>query len=262
MSNLSPEAKRFIKTHSIENIGIGGLSALLAETLNASIETKFTPEERRQIVATIQKAYYINEILVWKIWALIGERRWAQAEFKTLCDKWEWAENIVNAYNNGIEHKDAPTFTAIDMVEAAADNFAPLTKFKAGKVQLQNKHIQRQFEKLRSRHADRLNFHYLIAYELDAYIQVNGLSDYIKEDIKNYIETLYNDLAHAPKFSLLEWEKEALLNPASEEVKAAKRYAVYPAPPNVVTANERDRNLAKYFLFNDLETAIRWTTTI
>lgn len=262
MAELSREAKQFIKNHSVDNIGLGGLSALLTETINAALETKFTPEERRQIVATIQKAYYINTLLVWKMWALIGERRWMQAEYKTLCDKWEYIENIINSYNNGVDKKDAPNFTAIDMVETAAEGFAPLTKFKGGKVQLQNKHIQREFEKLRNRHADRLNFHYLIAYELDAYIEVNELSDYITDDIKGYITTLCSDLAHSPKYSLFEWTKEALTNPTSKEVKEKKRFAVYPAPANILTADDRDRNLAKYFLFDDLDTAIRWTTTI
>lgn len=259
MSELSNQAKEFIKTHAKDHTGLGGLRAFFVESLNSYINlSNFQPEERPKILSAIQKAYYINHILVWKIIALKEERKWAQMEFKAACDEWELIERVIDTYNKRVETRNADTSTEIELIKQVAKDFAPLTIFKGGKVQLQNKHIQRQFEKLRNRHTERLNFHFIVADELSTYIDENELNEFIDDDVKNYIKILLSDLAHAEKYSYTEWAKNNLLFPNDKGIKEAKKFAIYPPVLGVITANNRDREIAKRFLFDDLNAAAEW----
>lgn len=259
MFELDEKAKDFIRTHGTTNTFGEGLIALSTLQLYTLISTEFPPETRREIFNILRKVFYINSILEWKIYAFIGERKMIQAEFKELCDKWEWLENIITAYNNGVAKKDAPNFTAINMIETAAEGFAPLTKFKAGKVQLQNKHIQRRFEKLRNRYKKRLAFHALIASTLENYIEDNNLIEFINEDIKGFINNLKADLAHSPKYSTEEFFNNNGITKDSPEKAEAQKYAVYPASNEGVTeADEAAFKMCYNFLFSDLEQIEKW----
>lgn len=254
MAEFSEKAQDFIRNHGMQDIlgkGLFSLSTLQSYTL---LSNEFPPKTRREIFQTLRKVFFINCILEWKIFALVGERKMIQAEFIKLCDRWEFIENVIKAYNNGVVKNDAPNFSSISIIETAADGFAPLTKFKGGKVQLKNKHIQREFEKLRNRHKRRLTFHALIALTLENYIKENKIIDFINEDIIGYISELKSDLAHAPKYST-----EILFANDSHEKSDAKIYAVYPNIKEGITkAKESDFKICYNFLFRDLEQIEQW----
>lgn len=261
MQELSPEAKQFIKLHSAndEFASLGGLLHLTTLNLYNSINTDFSPKERIQIFPILRKAFYINNFLEWKLFAFIGERHLIQNEFKELCDKWELLEALITTYNEQLKDTAAPDAVGKKMIEEAAQDFAPITIFKSGKLQLQNRHIQREFEKLRNRNKNRIKFHSLIADTLQNFIDENGLSDFISDDINNFIKQLNSDIAHAPKYSMEEFFIEYAFVPDSPEKSNAQKYAVYPAfnegtePPT-----EREKQLAKKFLFSDLEQIEKW----
>lgn len=262
MAELSKKAKDFIRTHGTQNPFGEGLIELSTLQLYTLISTEFPPETRREIFNILRKVFYINFILEWKIFAFIGERKMIQAEFKALCDKWEWLETLIKQYNEAIEANKAPeipALIAVNMIEVGANGFAPLTTFKSGKVQLQNRHIQREFEKLRNRHKKRLAFHALIASTLENYIEDNNLTEFINEDIKEFIKDLKADLAHAPKYSTEEFFINYGFSNDSPEKAEAQKYAVYPAFNEGVTeANEADFKTCYNFLFSDLEQIEKW----
>lgn len=261
-AKLSRKAKDFIKSHGTQSVSGSKLIELSTLQSYTRISTEFPPEKRREIFHILRKVFYINFILEWKIFALIEERKMIQSEFKALCDKWECLDNIISQYNEAVEAKkftDIPALVAVNMIEVCANGFAPLTTFKSGKVQLQNRHIQRTFEKLRNRHKKRLTLHAFIASILENYIKDNDLAEYITEEIKGFIKELQTDLAHAPKYSAEEFNIKYGFANDSNEKNEAQKFAVYPAFNEGVTeANEAKFQRCYNFLFSDLEQIERW----
>lgn len=249
MLELRKEVKENIKAHAQgHNTGFEGLLDLSVITTLTNLSFEFSQEERDLMISIIQKAYYVNNILVWKILALIQERKYIQEKFKSLCEKWENIETLINIYNLDVELNKAPNNSSLSLIKELSKDFAPLTIYKGGKIQLQNRHIQRTFEKLRNSVAERLQFQFLIAFEITGFIIKNNLQDYINDGMKEYLDYLSRDLAHDPKFSAIDPKKD----------KDKKKYAIYPKEIDVRKISQRSMELARNFLFNDLETAIIW----
>lgn len=262
MTELSEKAKEYIKLYGMQRGLRGGLFELSTLQLYTDISAKFPPEIRRKIYHILRKAYYINFNLEWKILAFIGERKMMQAEFKELCNKWEFLELLIENYNKTIEEKNIAASEAIraaNIVKECAKDFAPITIFKSGKVQLQNRYIQRTFDKLRNRHKKRLAFHALINVTIENYIKENKLSEYITKETKEIINVLTADLAHAAKYSTEEFFLKYAFRNDSDKKREAQKYAVYPAfNEGVIDATEVDHKKCYNFLFSDLEQIEKW----
>lgn len=259
MAELSREAKQFICTHAKSDLNGEGLLDLSTLQLYTLICTEFTPTERAVIFDKLRKAFYINYLLEWKIFAFRGERALIQAEYKALCDKWEWIEAQIKAYNEAVERKEAPEFVAINLIEEAAKDFAPLVVFKGGKVQLQNRHIQREFDKLTNKHKKRLILHANVIDVIETFVADNDLADYLTDEIKENLNVLKQDLAHAPEYSRKEYLINYAFKPNNTEKAEARKRAVYPTFGDGLEASNEDEQRKIYkFLFGDLEQIEQW----
>ena len=75
MAEFSEKAQDFIRNHGMQDIlgkGLFSLSTLQSYTL---LSNEFPPKTRREIFQTLRKVFFINCILEWKIFALVGERK-------------------------------------------------------------------------------------------------------------------------------------------------------------------------------------------
>lgn len=262
MSTLSDKAKSFIRQQATHNPTGGGLMELSTLQIYTLISTEFTPTERKEIFETLRRAFYINFVVIWKLNALWGERLFIQNQFKEICDKWEWVENILDAYNkNPIPDLNGSLnyLSSIDLLKKFTNEIAPLTVYKGGRAKITNRPLQRTFEKLRNKHKYRLNYQYITALLLEEYIEENDLTEYITDEIKNAMWHFRSDIAHAPKYSRVEFENTYYGQPDTPQKKQALKYVVYPSVVDMESlVDDFMITNSKYFLFNDLEAIEKW----
>lgn len=253
MGELNKEAQKFIKTYLAEHIGLEGMLALQSLSMRASAGRSFAEHKCGQVIDLLQKSYYVNEVLVWKLAALIGERRQIQAQFQRLCDRWEAIETQINI-SNSLSLNSRVETQVVSVMSAIAQPLTTVTRLKDGKLKLQTGPIKRVFAKLRRENEERLLFHHLVASELEKFIMDNAISDFIKSEIRSHLVCLSGDLAHDPKFSA----KNGGDTLSSSQPGVADVYSVYPPIPVDVKPSDSIIKIADYFLFNDLRQIRQW----